>query len=93
MTMMPITKRLGDRRMCLAIPMRIVDVNGHIACCEAKGVRREVSLTLLDGQNVAVGDHVLVHVGYALQTISAADARATWDLFDEIAAVLDHADA
>jgi len=93
MNMMSMTKRLGDRRMCLAIPMRIVDVNGHIACCEAKGVRREVSLTLLDGQNVAVGDHVLVHVGYALQTISAADARATWDLFDEIAAVLDHADA
>ena len=90
---MPITKRLGDRRMCLAIPMRIVSVNGHTACCEAKGVRREVSLTLLDGQEPAVGDHVLVHVGYALQTISAADARATWDLFDEIAVALDHADA
>jgi hydrogenase expression/formation protein HypC len=93
MTMMPITKRLGDRRMCLAIPMRIVSVEGYTACCEAKGIRREVSLTLLLGQEPTVGDHVLVHVGYALQTISAADARATWDLFDEIAAVLDHADA
>jgi hydrogenase expression/formation protein HypC len=42
---------------------------------------------------VAVGDHVLVHVGYALQTITVADARAAWDLFDEVTAALDHANA
>jgi hydrogenase maturation factor len=34
-----------------------------------------------------------VHVGYAIQTITAADARSTWDLFDEIAATLDEASA
>jgi hydrogenase expression/formation protein HypC len=75
--------------MCLAVPMRIVSMGGHHACCEAKGVRRDVSLTLLGDQPVAIGDHVLVHVGYAIQTITAADALTTWELFDEIAAALD----
>jgi hydrogenase expression/formation protein HypC len=79
--------------MCLAVPMRIASINGHLACCEAKGVRRDVSLTLLGDQRPAVGDHVLVHVGYAIQTITAADAQTSWDLFDEIASALDHADA
>jgi len=79
--------------MCLAVPMRILSVEGHRACCEAKGVRRDVSLTLLGDQKIAVGDYVLVHVGYAIQTVTATDARTTWDLFDEIAAALDHAGA
>jgi hydrogenase expression/formation protein HypC len=79
--------------MCLAIPMRIISITGHLASCEAKGVRRDVSLTLLADQNLVVGDHVLVHVGYAIQTISADEARCTWDLFDEMATALDQEDA
>jgi hydrogenase expression/formation protein HypC len=79
--------------MCLAIPMRIVSRNGHMACCEAKGVHRDVSLTLLEESDIIVGSHVLVHVGYAIQVVSSHDARMTWDLLDEIAAKLGHADA
>jgi hydrogenase assembly chaperone HypC/HupF len=36
--------------MCLAVPMKIVSIDGHTACCEAKGVMRTVSLSLLDAQ-------------------------------------------
>ncbi len=79
--------------MCLAVPMRIIRITGHLACCEAKGVRRDVSLTLLADHDVAVGDHVLVHVGYAIQTITPDDAKSTWDLFDEITTALDLAGA
>ncbi len=79
--------------MCLAVPMRIVSLAGHHACCEARGVQRNVSVALLADEEVAVGCHVLVHVGYALQIITAGDARATWDLFDEITAALDGVDA
>jgi hydrogenase expression/formation protein HypC len=68
--------------------MRILSRDGHMASCEARGVRRDVSLTLLGDQGVAIGDYVLVHVGYALQTIGAADAQATWELFDDITAAL-----
>ncbi len=79
--------------MCLAVPMRILSRDGHMARCEARGVGRDVSLTLLGDQDVAIGDYVLVHVGYALQTIAAADAQATWELFDDISAALYPADA
>lgn len=79
--------------MCLAIPMQITRIVGHFACCSAKGVSRDVSLTLLADQAVAVGDHVLVHVGYAIQTVTASEASSTWDLFDEIADALHAADA
>ena len=77
--------------MCLAVPMRIVSREGYRACCEARGVRRDVSLFLLGDQDAAVGDYVLVHVGYAIQKIIAEDAQATWELFDEITSALDQA--
>ncbi len=79
--------------MCLAIPMRVVSMEGLTACCDARGIRRDVSLTLLGEDDAAVGDYVLVHVGYALQKITATDAKSRWELFDEITSALDHIDA
>ena len=69
--------------MCLAVPMRVKTVDGFGAVCEAKGIEREVSLFMLQGEQVAPGDHVLVHVGYAIQKVSEEDARLTWELLDE----------
>ena len=74
--------------MCLAVPMKIKRIDGFAATCEAKGIEREVSLFMLQGEPLAVGDHVLIHVGYAIQKISEDEARITWDLFEEI---LEHA--
>ena len=74
--------------MCLAVPMKITSIDGFNATCEAKGIEREVSLFMLQGEPIEVGDHVLIHVGYAIQKISEEEARVTWDLFDE---VLEHA--
>jgi hydrogenase assembly chaperone HypC/HupF len=73
--------------------MRIVSVVGQIACCEARGTRRDVNLALLAGKDIAAGDHVLVHAGCALQRVTATDARLTCDLLDEIIAALDLAGA
>lgn len=70
--------------MCLAVPMRVLSVSGFSACCEARGITRDVSLFLLGEGMVSVGDHVLVHVGYAIQTITQQDSEATWELFDMI---------
>ena len=70
--------------MCLAVPMKIKSIDGFNATCEAKGIEREVSLFMLQGEPIEVGDHVLIHVGYAIQKVSEDEARATWDLFDEI---------
>ena len=74
----------GQAIMCLAIPMQIREVTGFTARCEARGVEREVSLFMLQGEPLAPGDHVLVHVGYAIQKVSPQEAASTWELFDEI---------
>lgn len=70
--------------MCLAIPMQISHIDGYNARCAAKGVQREVSLFLLQDDDVQVGDYVLIHVGYAIQKISEQDAKTAWELFDEM---------
>jgi hydrogenase expression/formation protein HypC len=71
-------------RMCLAIPMQLTRIDGLLARCEAKGVGRDVSLIMLQDEPLALGDFVLVHVGYALQRVSAEEARSTWELLDEV---------
>ncbi len=72
--------------MCLAIPMQIKSINGFNAQCEAKGVTREVSLFMLQLEEIAIGDYVLIHVGYAIQRITRQDAEAAWELFDQLLA-------
>jgi hydrogenase expression/formation protein HypC len=73
--------------------MRVLTVDSFIARCEARGVSREVSLFLLPEGSVQPGDHVLVHVGYAIQALSKPEAESRWDLFDIIAADQDRMDA
>lgn len=77
--------------MCLAIPMRVVEIDGFNARCEAKGVERTVSLFMLQDEPVRPGDFVMVHVGYAIQTVSEEDAQSAWELFDQMLAHLDGA--
>jgi hydrogenase expression/formation protein HypC len=72
--------------MCLGIPMQIREIQGFNARCEAKGVERDVSLFLLHDELPAVGDFVMVHVGYAIQKIAAETARSAWELYDEMLA-------
>lgn len=76
--------------MCLGIPMQVLSIDGHVARCGAKGVERDVSLFLLQQGEVSVGDFVMVHVGYAIQRMNAADAATTWELFDRILNVDNH---
>jgi len=70
--------------MCLAVPMQITQLNGFEARCTAKGVERDVSLFLLQAETLQEGDYVLIHVGYAIQKISEAEAQSTWELFDQM---------
>lgn len=73
--------------MCLAIPMRVVAIDGFNARCEAKGIMRTASLFMLQHETIAPGDLVMVHVGYAIQKMTEAEASAAWELYDEILAV------
>ncbi len=72
--------------MCLAVPMQITKIDGFQCTCEARGIEREVSLFMLQHEELEPGDHVLVHVGYAIQKVSDEDAADTWALFDEVLA-------
>lgn len=70
--------------MCLGIPMQVIEINGFNAHCAAKGVERDVSLFMMQHEPVEVGDFIMVHVGYAIQKMSEAEALSTWELFDEL---------
>ena len=72
--------------MCLGIPMQIKSIDGFMARCEAKGVGRDVSLFMMQEEELAVDDYVVVHVGYAIQKISPDEAATAWVLYDEMLA-------
>ena len=66
--------------MCLALPARVVELTGpESARIELSGVRKEISIALVD--DVAVGDYVIVHVGYALTKLDPDEAQRTLELF------------
>jgi hydrogenase expression/formation protein HypC len=72
--------------MCLAIPVRVVELlDGDTAVVDLDGIRKEVSLQLLDG--VQVGDYVILHVGYALSRLDPEEAARTLELFAQAGAV------
>ena len=72
--------------MCLGIPMQIKSIEGFTAQCEAKGIRRDVSLFMLQDEQCEVDDFVVVHVGYAIQKITPHEARTAWELYDQMLA-------
>lgn len=72
--------------MCLGIPMQIKSIEGFTARCEAKGVERDVSLFMMQDDELKTDDYVVVHVGYAIQKISQQEAQTAWQLYDEMLA-------
>jgi len=72
--------------MCLALPVKVVEVGcgpaGDWAIVDLGGVKKEISLALLD--DVHVGDYVILHVGYALSKLDPEEAERTLALFSEM---------
>jgi hydrogenase expression/formation protein HypC len=69
--------------MCLAIPAQVVELRPNDnALVDLAGVRKEISLALVE--DVAVGDYVIVHVGYALNKLDPEEAEKTLQLFAEL---------
>ena len=65
--------------MCLAIPARVTTIlDGERAKIDVGGVQKEISLALVEG--IEVGDYVIVHVGYALDRVHAAEAERTLEM-------------
>ncbi|MCU0276740.1 MAG: HypC/HybG/HupF family hydrogenase formation chaperone [Acidobacteria bacterium] len=68
--------------MCLAVPMKVVEIKGDMAVVESSGLRREAGITLLD--KVKLGDWVIVHAGFAISKLTRKQARDTLALFEEM---------
>lgn len=71
--------------MCLAVPMRIVEIQNGLAWVEVAGVRRQVSVELLEDPKV--GEFVMVHAGYAIERVSEEEAQETLDLIRQVASL------
>ena len=75
--------------MCLGIPGRIVEIDdrqGGLATIDISGVRRSVSIALVDEPSAPVepGDWVLVHVGFALSRIDEEEARQVFAFLERM---------
>jgi len=71
--------------MCLAVPVKIVSIDGDEAETEIGGVSRLVSIAFTP--EAKVGDYVLLHTGYAITVIDEAEAEETLKLLEEIASL------
>jgi len=69
--------------MCLAIPARIVELEGDNAVVDAMGNRWRAKTTLLP--EVEIGTLILIHAGFAISIVDEEEARKTWELLAEIA--------
>ena len=70
--------------MCLAVPARVTELKpDKLALIELEGVSRDISVELLD--EVAVGDYVIVHAGYAISRLDPEEAAETLKLFAQMA--------
>jgi hydrogenase expression/formation protein HypC len=68
--------------MCLAIPMKLVSIEGNKGVVELSGVKKEIDLNLLD--KVKIGDYVIVHAGFAIEKLNEEEAKKTLDIWKEI---------
>ena len=67
--------------MCLAVPAKIIEIEGDKATFDVRGNRVRGSVLMVPG--AAAGDYVLLHAGFAITTIDEADALATYEVLDE----------
>ena len=77
--------------MCLAIPCRIIELDGDMAVGEVGGVEREVSVMMTPG--VKVGDYVIVHAGFAIQIVDQEEAKENLKILRQMAQATDEAQA
>lgn len=67
--------------MCLAVPAKVIRMEGDVADVDFGGVVRQANVSLVD---VQVGEYVIVHAGYAIQTLDQKEAEETLEMFREI---------
>jgi hydrogenase expression/formation protein HypC len=68
--------------MCLAVPLKIVEINGREAVAESMGMKRKIRVDFID--NPRVGDYVIVHAGFAIERLPEEQALADLETWEEL---------
>ncbi len=69
--------------MCLAIPGKIIEINGNSALVDFDGIKQNVIIALI--QNPEVGKYLIIHAGYAIEQINEQEAMEAIEQWREIA--------
>lgn len=69
--------------MCVGVPMQVVTIDGDDIVAEVDGVRRSASLMLL-GDEVNIGDFLIIHAGFAISKLDEEEARETIRMMKEV---------
>lgn len=75
--------------MCLAIPMKIIEIHGKTAIVEADNHAHEVNLALI--KNPEIGDYILAHGNIAIHKISPEEAEKILKMIDSLDSKKNHA--
>ena len=67
--------------MCIAVPMKVVEIKGDMGVVENRGIQREVGIMLLD--DLKLNDWVLIHAGFAISKLNQEEAEETLRLLTE----------
>ena len=73
--------------MCLAVPLKLIEINGKNAIGEAMGMTRQVRVDFI--KEPQVGDYVMVHAGFAIERLSEGQALADLEAWEEMEAALE----
>lgn len=68
--------------MCLAVPMKIVEITGDEGFVELSGLKRKANFSLI--KNPKVGEYVLLHAGFAIERVNEKEAAKTLKMLKEI---------
>ena len=70
------------KSMCLAIPMKILKIEGNRAIVSAAGVQRRIAINFL--KNPSLGEYVMVHAGFAIEKLDPKEAEETLRMLEEM---------
>ena len=74
--------RLAKLLMCLAIPGKIISIDGNTAIVDFDGIKQEIIIALV--LNPEVGKYVIIHAGYAIEQMDEKDAMEAIEMWKEI---------
>jgi hydrogenase expression/formation protein HypC len=72
--------------------MQLVEINYPAGVAEAKGVTRAIGLQLMPEDSLQIGDHVIVHVGFAIEKVDKQRADEIWEALEEVLRMMDEED-